>query len=125
MRFNLNAKWAIETEINQVVLVQKGISEGEKTKGEIVDLRRWYWNNFEDALNGMIDRDIQCLEKVEEIEERIVALKSEVRLMLEKVAVASSANPTQQIMSKRQVRSDKGKFKEKACLKTHEKRTRR
>jgi len=43
--------------------------------------------------------------------------------MLEKAAVASSANPTQQILSKRQVRSDKGKFKEKACLKTHEKRT--
>ena len=117
MRFKLNASWSIETDIDQVTLIQTAIAQKGKFEGKMVDGRRWYWNNFEDALNGLIDRDIQSLEKVEEIDERVSALKSEVQAMLKKVAVASSANPTQQIMSKRHRRPDK----EKTCLKTHEK----
>ena len=116
MRFKLNASWSIETDIDQVTLIQTAIAQKGKFEGKMVDGRRWYWNNFEDALNGLIDRDIQSLEKVEQIAERVSALKSEVQLMLEKVAVASSANTTQQIMSKRHRRSDK----EKTCLKTHD-----
>ena len=82
MRFKLNNKWSIDTEINQVVLIQTTIGQEGKCKGKLIDGRRWYWNNFEDTLNGMIDRDIQCLEKVEEIEERIKTLKSDIELML-------------------------------------------
>ena len=82
MRFKLNANWSIETEINQVILIQTKTGMTGKAKGKVVDGRRWFWNNFTDALNGMIDRDIQCLEKVSEIEGRIATLKSEVQLML-------------------------------------------
>jgi hypothetical protein len=82
MRFKLNASWSIETDIDQVTLIQTAIAQKGKFEGKMVDGRRWYWNNFEDALNGMIDRDIQCLEKVSEIEGRIATLKSEVQLML-------------------------------------------
>jgi len=82
MRFKLNANWSIETEINQVTLIQTSIAQKGTFKGKMVDGNRWYWNNFTDALNGMIDRDIQCLEKVSEIEGRIATLKSEVQLML-------------------------------------------
>jgi len=119
MRFQLNASWSIETDIDQVTLIQTAIAQKGKFEGKMVDGRRWYWNNFEDALNGLIDRDIQSLDKVEQIAGGIAGLKIEIQAMLKKLAVASSANPTQQIMSKRPARPDKGKFKEKTCLKTH------
>lgn len=99
MRFDLNARWSIETEINQVVLIQKKIGITGKSKGKEVDGRRWYWSNFEDALKGLIDKDIQCLEKVEQIAERAQELKTEVQKMLKDVLLASSAHPTPMIMS--------------------------
>ena len=89
MRFKLNANWSIETEINQVTLIQTSIAQKGTFKGKMVDGNRWYWNNFTDALEKLIDMDIQSLEKVEEIEGRIAELKKDVQTMLKKVAVAS------------------------------------
>ena len=121
MRFKLNASWSIETDIDQVTLIQTAIAQKGKFEGKMVDGRRWYWNNFEDALNGLIDRDIQSLEKVEQIAERISSLKLEVQKMLRDVLLASSAHPTPQIMSKRTKDTAPAKNKKKTCLKTHEK----
>jgi hypothetical protein len=100
MRFNLNARWSIETEINQVILIQKRIALTGKSKGQEIDGRRWFWNNFEDALEGLIDRDIDCLEKVEEIVGRIKELKAEIRTMLRDIENNASAHRTEIKMPK-------------------------
>ena len=85
MRFKLNNNWSIKTEIDQVTLIRTAIAQKGKFFGKMVDGRKWYWNNFEDALNGLIDRDIQSLEKIEQVAERIIILKSELQLMLKSI----------------------------------------
>jgi len=111
MRFKLNPSWSIETEINQVILIQTKTGLTGKAKGKVVDGRRWFWNNFTDALNGMIDRDIQSLEKVEQIEGRIAGLKSEIKTMLKNLEEGSSVIPTRR--QSRKTGSDKGTVSDK------------
>jgi len=101
MQFDLNARWAVITEINQVTIAQKSIGKTGKGKGKTTIGRRFYYNNLEDALNGLIDRDINELEKLEEIVDRIAELKQEVQIMLKNVASASPHVHPGQIMSKR------------------------
>ena len=89
MRFNLNNKWAVVTEEHQVsIAMRRKVLEGDN-KGKEYLTPTYYYNNFEEALKGLIDRDIQSLEKVEQIEGRSAELKKDVQIMLKKVGLAS------------------------------------
>jgi len=84
MRFNLNNKWAVITEEQQVCIAMRKISKSEKSDGEEYLSPTYYYNNFEEALKGLIDRDIQGLEKLSEVEGRISDLKNDMRLLIKK-----------------------------------------
>jgi len=117
MRFKLNANWSIETEINQVTLIQTSIAQKGTFKGKMVDGNRWYWNNFTDALEKLIDMDIQSLEKVEEIEGRIANLKSEIKTMLKSLEEGSSGIPTRRQNPKTGKDKDTVSGKQVSCIK--------
>lgn len=82
MEFNLNSRWAVITEINQVIIGKREVVKTGDNKGKPVIIRRWYYNNFEQALEGLIDRDIKELEKLEDLVARIEELKNDIKAML-------------------------------------------
>jgi hypothetical protein len=97
MKFNLNARWAVETEEIQVTISRRRVAEKGKNKGKEYLSPSYYYNNMEQALFGLIDRDINGLEKVEEIVERISELKVEIKNMLKfgKLGVSDFVGTTQ------------------------------
>lgn len=84
MRFNLNKDWAVITDNIQVVVAKRHF----RKEGREELVQQYYYNNFENAINGIIDRDIQSLEQVEDIADRIDTLKKDVKIMLTEVEKA-------------------------------------
>ncbi len=90
MRFNLNARWAVETEENQVTISRRQTVQEGDNKGKEYLSPSYYYNNMGQALDGLVDRDINGLEKIEFVVGRIESLKSEIKVMLKFAPVASS-----------------------------------
>jgi len=89
MRFNLNNKWAVITEEQQVCIAMRRVGLAGKGKGIETLAPKYYYNNFEEALKGLIDRDIQSLEKLFEVEDRISTLKNDLHLLIKKARLTS------------------------------------
>lgn len=97
MKFDLNSRWAVMTEDRQVTIARRQINQ--KT-GAVYYSPTYYYNNMAQALDGLIDRDINELEKLEEIVERISELKSEIKTMLGSAKKTSSEASTAEIKVK-------------------------
>ena len=90
MYFDLNNTWAVESDPLQVCIIKKGTGKkGGKNEGKSVEIDRFYYPDFMKALNGLVDRDIQSLEKIEDVVDRIDQLKQDIKVMLKKVTGAS------------------------------------
>lgn len=100
MKFDLNARWAIETEENQVTIHRRQFVKEGDNKGKEYLQPSYYYNNMEQALLGFIDRDINGLEKAQDFAERITELKSEIKTMLKTAEKPLSHAPTIEIIPK-------------------------
>lgn len=89
MQFNLNEKWAISADVNCVTISQRKIKEKGTDAGAEYFHSTWYYNNLEQALIGLIDRDVQDLEKLEDVVNRIAELKNNVKLMVKHIKLTS------------------------------------
>ena len=70
----LNERWYLDSDENCVTVLERCT---KKKTGEKYFRSKWYYQNFKQALEGLVDRDIQSIKKLEYIVERIEQLKSE------------------------------------------------
>jgi hypothetical protein len=94
MRLNLNPKWAVLIDEDQITLAKRLIVKEGKNKGTENLSPVAYWNNFEDAINGLIDRNIQGIESLELVESRISELKAEIFTLIKLLSIVQSDKPT-------------------------------
>jgi hypothetical protein len=80
----LNKDWAITSDRYSVTICKIGKSKA----GKETFTHKWYYQNYEQALEGLIDRDLQDLDTLKDIAKRIKKLKTDIRKMLEKHDIA-------------------------------------
>jgi len=71
----LNSRWSIDSDSMCVTILEHAVS---KKTGKPYFSGRWYYPNFKSALEGLIDRDVQSLSKLEYMVERIDELKADI-----------------------------------------------
>jgi hypothetical protein len=103
MRINLNAKWAVLIDEDQITIAKR------KTGTDAISPIA-HFNNFHGAIDGLIDRDIQGIEKLEEVEARIAELKAEIFTLIKLLSVVQSDKPTVAYF----IRTEKAKGKKHA-----------
>lgn len=74
----LNKKWSLDADVNCVTVYESLIN---KKTGKEYLRARWHYPNFESALKGLVDRDIQSIRKLEYIVDRIAELKQDVKTL--------------------------------------------
>lgn len=72
-------KWKITTDPYCVTISKRMVGgKDSKEPGRAYYAPRWYYNDLKQALTALVDREIQGLESLEHVVERIDALKAEI-----------------------------------------------
>jgi len=69
-------EWYLSADEVCVTLSKKGVIQSGKTKGDIHYTAKGYYNNFKDALKAMVNKDIQGLDDIKSMVERLYKLEN-------------------------------------------------
>lgn len=83
----LGDNWALKSDSYCVTVCRKHIAKTGKLEGQVEYKPTWYYNNYQQALEGIVDRDVQNIDasSLEEICKRIEKIKEFIKDALPEV----------------------------------------
>lgn len=76
---DINDDWGITSDAISVTIHKKGINQ--KT-GELYYSAKWHYNNFVQALQALVDRDIQVCGTLHDVVKRIEELREDIKVFV-------------------------------------------
>lgn len=76
---DINDDWGITSDAISVTIYKKGINQ---TTGKLYYSAKWHYNNFVQALQALVDRDIQVCGTLHDVVKRIKELREDIKIFV-------------------------------------------